>query len=300
MPRATQDPARVCRSFRLQGFNLLWPAIPGRSSSQARPYMAVLQPQPAHRLVWASPRSLAATKGISVDFFSYGYLDVSVPRVRSDGLWIQPAVTGYDPCRVAPFGNPRINGCLHLPEAYRSLPRPSSLPRAKASALRPFMLDFYFQLPTSTKSGAKVRPHDCPPAKATCPRRRGHRHPCVLLLARGWKPRFHQLAWCALSKNHREHPLSRASLLWPTRLVLPTCETATASALQAALASLVCRTSDEAGDNGLRPPCPPAGCRPRLRFPHPRHLPRRLRAHLVENTGLEPVTSCLQSRRSPN
>ena len=30
----------------------------------------------------AGPRSLAATKGISVDFFSSGYLDVSVPRVR--------------------------------------------------------------------------------------------------------------------------------------------------------------------------------------------------------------------------
>jgi hypothetical protein len=30
---------------------------------------------------WAVPRSLAATQGISVDFYSYGYLDVSVPRV---------------------------------------------------------------------------------------------------------------------------------------------------------------------------------------------------------------------------
>ncbi|EEP60266.1 conserved hypothetical protein [Sulfurihydrogenibium yellowstonense SS-5] len=29
--------------------------------------------------------------------------------------------------RVSPFGNPRINACLRLPEAYRSLPRPSSL-----------------------------------------------------------------------------------------------------------------------------------------------------------------------------
>ena len=29
----------------------------------------------------ASPRSLATTYGISVDFFSFGYLDVSVPRV---------------------------------------------------------------------------------------------------------------------------------------------------------------------------------------------------------------------------
>ena len=32
--------------------------------------------------VWALPRSLAATEGISFDFFSSGYLDVSVPQVR--------------------------------------------------------------------------------------------------------------------------------------------------------------------------------------------------------------------------
>ena len=31
---------------------------------------------------WALPISLAATFGISFDFFSFGYLDVSVPRVR--------------------------------------------------------------------------------------------------------------------------------------------------------------------------------------------------------------------------
>jgi hypothetical protein len=73
-------------------------------------------------------------------------------------------VTGYDPCRVAPFGNPRIKGCLHLPEAYRSLPRPSSLPRAKASTLRPFLLDFYFQLPTDkrrTGTDPFPRPQPC-------------------------------------------------------------------------------------------------------------------------------------------
>ena len=37
----------------------------------------------------AGPLSLAATQGISVDFFSSGYLDVSVPRVRSCNLCIQ-------------------------------------------------------------------------------------------------------------------------------------------------------------------------------------------------------------------
>lgn len=38
---------------------------------------------------------------------------------------------------VAPFGNPRIVGCLHLPGAFRSLPRPSSPCLAKAFAVRP-------------------------------------------------------------------------------------------------------------------------------------------------------------------
>jgi hypothetical protein len=33
-------------------------------------------------MVWATPRSLAATEGISIDVFSSGYLDVSVLRVR--------------------------------------------------------------------------------------------------------------------------------------------------------------------------------------------------------------------------
>jgi hypothetical protein len=43
-------------------------------------------------------------------------------------------------CRVAPFGNPRINARLQLPVAYRSLSRPSSPIHAKASAIRPYLL----------------------------------------------------------------------------------------------------------------------------------------------------------------
>ena len=37
---------------------------------------------------------------------------------------------------VSPFGNLRIKGYLLLPEAYRSLSRPSSAPDAKAFPLR--------------------------------------------------------------------------------------------------------------------------------------------------------------------
>ena len=52
-------------------------------------------------------------------------------------LWIQRMVTGYDPSRVAPFGDPRIKASLRLPEAYRSLLRPSSPTYAKAFSVRP-------------------------------------------------------------------------------------------------------------------------------------------------------------------
>ena len=62
---------------------------------------------------------------------------VHFPPFASTGLCIQPAMTGHDSGRVAPFGNPRIKACLRLPEAYRSLPRPSSPSRAKASTVRP-------------------------------------------------------------------------------------------------------------------------------------------------------------------
>ena len=61
----------------------------------------------------ANPRSLAATRGISVDFFSSGYLDVSVHQVRLNNLWIQLLITSKG--WVSPFGNPRIKASLSAP-----------------------------------------------------------------------------------------------------------------------------------------------------------------------------------------
>ena len=43
--------------------------------------------------------------------------------------------------RVAPFGNLGIIACVLLPQAYRSLPRPSSPLCAKASTVRRTLLD---------------------------------------------------------------------------------------------------------------------------------------------------------------
>ena len=60
------------------------------------------------------------------------------PALALTTLYIQAAVFRHYPERVLPFGNPRIKGCLHLPEAYRSLPRPSSSSYAKASTKCPY------------------------------------------------------------------------------------------------------------------------------------------------------------------
>ena len=51
---------------------------------------------------------------------------VHFPSLTSTELYIHSGMTGHDPCRVSPFGHPRIKACLRLPEAYRSLLRPSS------------------------------------------------------------------------------------------------------------------------------------------------------------------------------
>ena len=94
-----------------------------------------LQPHTPKCMVWAIPRSLAATDGISFDFFSYRYLDVSVPCVRLLDLCIQSRIIEHHFYWVPPFGNPGVESYLRLVRAYRSLSRPSSLSRAKASAL---------------------------------------------------------------------------------------------------------------------------------------------------------------------
>ena len=136
MPRATQDTTTPRRPF-----------VYGAVTRYGRPFQAVpldclraiswsYNPVTASTAtVWAPPLSLATTRGIILIFSSYGYLDVSVPHVR-------PGYAGDGPParRVAPFGNPRIKGYLLLPVAFRSLSRPSSPPRAKASTVCPCLL----------------------------------------------------------------------------------------------------------------------------------------------------------------
>ena len=61
-------------------------------------HVTVRTPKVLLLLVWPPPLSLATTRGISVDFFSSGYLDVSVPRVPYVSLWIHDTLHDSSPC----------------------------------------------------------------------------------------------------------------------------------------------------------------------------------------------------------
>ena len=67
----------------------------------------VLQPRPPWRTVWASPRSLAATRGIVS--FPRGTEMFQFPRFPRSGLCVQPVVTRDEAGRVAPFGDLRLS-----------------------------------------------------------------------------------------------------------------------------------------------------------------------------------------------
>ncbi len=90
----------------------------------------------------APPLSLAATHRISVDFFSSGYLDVSVLPVRLTRLFYSPRNDRLFAYRVSPFGHRGLNASYQLTHAFRRLARPSSPLIAKASALYAFSLNY--------------------------------------------------------------------------------------------------------------------------------------------------------------
>ena len=76
--------------------------------------------------VWPLPRSLATTCGISVDFFSSPYLDVSVRAVPLVKLWIHLTMHALHTCGLLHsdiFGSMRACRSPKLFAAYRVLHR---------------------------------------------------------------------------------------------------------------------------------------------------------------------------------
>jgi hypothetical protein len=77
---------------------------------------------------------------------------------------------------VAPFGHPRINACSRLPVAFRSVPRPSSPPGAKASTECPSLArdrNTSFDVSSTMHRNHPQRPTTMPVAgQETAPRKR--------------------------------------------------------------------------------------------------------------------------------
>ena len=95
-------------SLRVRGSHPVPPAFPDRSASYASPYYRPYNPgRPARPPVWAPPRSLAATWGITIVFSSCGYLDVSVPRVR-------PHLGGYPASLPDGLPHSEISGSMAI------------------------------------------------------------------------------------------------------------------------------------------------------------------------------------------
>ena len=116
VPQGTQESCRPALIFAYGGVTLC--AVP----SQTLPLIAAVPcsgpttPTQKPGLVWPVPRSLAATNGVSIDFLSSGYLDVSVPLVGS--LAGSAASLHW----VSPFGHPRIIACLPAPRGLSQAP----------------------------------------------------------------------------------------------------------------------------------------------------------------------------------
>ena len=143
VPPASHGVSRVPRysgtrltgiGFRLRGSHPLWPAFPCRSANLSCRCVGP-QPRRINPSVCPLPRSLATTYGISVDFSSSPYLDVSVQAVPFVCLFYS---TYDDRTPSAGLLHSEIHGYsayLRLTVAYRSLSRPSSALGAKAFPL---------------------------------------------------------------------------------------------------------------------------------------------------------------------
>src|SRR5215208_7194403 len=134
---------RESADCRLRGCHPLWPIVPDRSTNMLIGNSLVLHqtgpttpPCKHDGLGYVRVRSPLLAESLLFSF-PPGTEMVHFPGLSSATLWIQVEILRYYPERVAPFGHPRVKACLRLTEAFRSLPRPSSTPGAKAFTVRP-------------------------------------------------------------------------------------------------------------------------------------------------------------------
>ncbi len=98
MSRVTLDPASVL-NFSSTGVSPSLLCFPKTLRLNITLHIAVRNPEELGPSVWPVTISLAATLVIDFSFSSFGYLDVSVPRVPPIWLCIHHTVTGLFPAR---------------------------------------------------------------------------------------------------------------------------------------------------------------------------------------------------------
>ena len=129
--------------FRLPGSHRLWPTVPGRSTSllvfdspALRPDRPYNPPVQAREFGLFRVRSPLLAESLLFSLPA-GTEMVHFPALSSTRLCIQRGIPRHDSRWVAPFGHPRVEACLQLTGAFRSLPRPSSTSGAKAFTVHP-------------------------------------------------------------------------------------------------------------------------------------------------------------------
>ena len=298
MSRPTRGPLS---RFPVRGCHPLWPAFPDASGTKDNGH-------------WPVPRSLATTDGISRQRLSpppsraacAARVLMSVPPATEMFQFTGFASCTYEfstgyPCGwVAPFGDPGITDRSHLPRAFRSVPRPSSPLSAKASTRCPcFALDHRIAVTGDAAPPPRTGPN--PSANVPSPQQRGAAVSMKTLLS--------------------DKPQSQALLAPPSGAseagAMPTGQPSSASPGPVRLGHITTLSSPFNQPRRGRPRrCrsifserrarPGAADRQHLSV-QPGCTCRRQNSSfgkavlwLVEVNGFEPMTSCLQSRRSPS
>ena len=129
--------------FRLRGYHPLWPVFPddsasgsvGNSPALNRAGPTTPMDPKTHRFGLFRVRSPLLTESLICFLFLQVLRWFTSLSSLPKAYVFSSRDTALSAQWVPPFGNPRINACLRLPEAYRSLPRPSSPSVAKASTV---------------------------------------------------------------------------------------------------------------------------------------------------------------------
>ena len=124
---------REATKCRLRDCHPLWFNFPEDSANALFGNSHVKGPTTPQRktfAVWAISRSLATTEEIDFSFFSCGYLDVSVHRVRCIHLWIQCMPVRESRDQHSFDNSPELFAVFH---ALRSLLTPRHPPCALSS-----------------------------------------------------------------------------------------------------------------------------------------------------------------------